>query len=115
MVPEQVQAGAVFLDRMYGPEWHERVNLDILDLDSGCHCVAAQVVGGIEGSHSSAYEFAMHLWGITREDGEFTISDNDRARALGFLGEEITHARELEEGWQELIASRISSRELVSA
>jgi hypothetical protein len=116
-VPEQVRAGAAFLDEVIGPEWIEQVNLDTLDLESGCRCVAAQIVNQFEGGYNNAWEYAMYEWGVVTPDGldeSITTIDLDRARALGFLGP--THSgnpptwQALELGWRDLIAARIIAR-----
>jgi len=115
----EVQAGAAFLDETVGPQWIEQVNLDRLDIESGCGCVAAQVVGGFEGGFQNAWEYAMHEWGVVKLDGldpSITGIDMDRARELGFLGYNASEGGAgapwvaLEDGWRELIAERTTAR-----
>lgn len=120
MVPEQVQAGAAFLDEVVGPEWVEEMNLDQLDINSGCDCVAAQTVKGFEGGYMNAWEYAMFSWGIITPgdpevDSELATIDQERARRLGFLGPRYPHLHpsneEIEDGWREVIAERVATRE----
>jgi len=112
-VPAEVRAGAEFLDKTVGGEWFEKINLDTLDIDSGCSCVAAQIVGGFEGGYDNAWEYAMFEWGIVHFEGlpeEIQGIDMDRAKALGFLAEAVGSSVELEEGWKDLIAARVLAR-----
>lgn len=112
MVPE-VRAGAKFLDETQ-PGWVDLIDLERLDIESGCQCVAAQVVGGFEGGHSNAWEYAMHEWAILHLDvpEEAGGVDYQRAADLGFLGEgqDRTGASwsDLQDGWVELIEERRS-------
>jgi hypothetical protein len=116
-VPEQVRAGAAFLDEVIGPGWIEQVNLDTLDIESGCKCVAAQLVSEFEGGYNNAWEYAMYAWGVTTPDDldeGITTIDCDRARELGFLAPQhsgiLPSALVLENGWRDLIAARIIAR-----
>jgi hypothetical protein len=119
-VAERVEAGARFLDEMFGRDWIELVNLDTLDIASGCCCVAAQTVDGggpgyaNERGYANAWERAMFEWGITRQDPldpDITAVDSERARALGFLSAEDSYDDlALTEAWNDLIEARLVER-----
>lgn len=44
---ERVDAGALVLDRV-DPGWEDTIDLDTLDIRSGCRCVLAQVVADVD-------------------------------------------------------------------
>jgi hypothetical protein len=110
---ERAEIGAVYLDEVAGPEWFEEVNVETLDISSGCNCVAAQVAGPEEGPFANAWERAMYEWGIvtgTQAGDELTTTDCDKAKRLGFLGENAADDDDLCAAWVEIIAERVKAR-----
>jgi hypothetical protein len=47
MFEQQIAKGVALLDEKW-PGWHERINLDTLDIGSSCDCVIGQLYPGIE-------------------------------------------------------------------
>lgn len=112
---ERVEAGCAFLDEVIGPSWVDEINTDTLDIDSGCQCIAAQVVGRIEAGYLNAWERAMFEWGVitptgSEVPGELVTVDLEKARRLGLLGHDMTDSKELEEAWVEVIEQRLHDR-----
>lgn len=58
----RVRAGVALLDEKQ-PGWHERVNLDTLDLDVGARCVVGQVF--------DHYGVGLAQLGLARSEDEF--------------------------------------------
>ena len=50
----RVARGAAYLDKVH-PTWVDEVNLDILDLASGCNCVLGQIVSATNGDPEGGY------------------------------------------------------------
>lgn len=97
-IAQRVEAGAAWLDHNK-PGWWHTINLDRLDIESGCNCILGQVYGGYDESPFAA------RW--DRETDAY-LGDLRGFNSLGTLDRfaEVVDYRALTEAWRELIEER---------
>ena len=115
-VEADIRTGVAMLDA-HRPGWEDQVNLDVLDLSSGSHCVIAQVFAperAASGTRTCCdFHYGWRLLGMS--DGD--VYD------LGFGVDSTHNLHQLNKGWKEFITARrlqkrtcnVAPKELVNA
>ena len=88
-IAERVASGAALLDERM-PGWHQRIDLDTLDIDSCKNCVLGQIYG----SPQMEVSFDPGL-GFDIDDADYRFASSSRQRV-----------KRLTVAWRELIESR---------
>ena len=92
--PEQVKAGANWLDQVH-PGWDEKVNLETLDINSCKDCVIGQLLGNYCGNsklHVTVIESGSQL-GFCTPSIEADDEDGEAMTALTLTWKELIEAR----------------------
>jgi hypothetical protein len=103
-IPQRVARGAALLDEKL-PGWHERIDLDRLDLASSCDCVLGQEFADHSDAKADVDPYAvgldkLDLWGFeAAEDGFESYSEHDDDEA------DADHAA-LTAEWKRVILAR---------
>jgi hypothetical protein len=110
-ITERVERGAALLDERR-PGWLDLIDLDRLDLTSGCDCVAGQAGGGEPGGYTET----LAILGLSAGDDEIEHGFDAEADVDLPVGEfSAAISREyaaLTEAWRDLITRR---REIAQA
>ena len=97
----RVDKGCKLLDERLGPEWVEKIDLEILNLEFGCACVLGQLCIDIVGGG--------HTYGLAAQAlfPNRAFVDNDAAEEHGFILQDTPHDYPaLTECWTRTIARR---------
>ena len=76
-IPDRIQAGVELLDA-HLPGWHNRVDLDGLDLRSTCRCVVGQLF------HDAFFNVGLRDLGIYETLDDYLVDSDGREHRYGF-------------------------------
>lgn len=110
---DSIDDGVEYLDYKLGDDWPQRIDVDRLDLASGCNCVLGQLVGGF--SHGSSYRTWVEGGLVGVGDTSLTTRESE---ALGFTllnrGQPSADWSALTAAWRERIIALQTERNLMT-
>lgn len=99
----RVDKGCKLLDERLGPEWVEKIDLKLLDLQSACACILGQTSIDIVGRVGNFYAAANVLF---PDQDLLDWSDAEKAETHGFALDNSADYPALTECWRNTILSR---------
>jgi len=101
---KRVERGAELLDDLYGDEWREAVNPEVLDMAECTHCVLGQSVGHfLKGLRCVADKTGMSRAEITHAYGFDAVSPPADLSGSDGIGVRSKFYEELEKAWLDVL------------